>query len=345
MVVAESGTTVFQPPQTSGKQTFSISQLERATGVGRSTIHFYIGEGLLPSGQKASATRAIYDQTHVDLLEEIGGLKEQGLSLKEIGARLQGQIDAKADSSVDLVAEQNESTRNAILQAAARRFAEHGYDRTRVADICQDVSVTAQVFYGHFPSKRHLFIHCYQVYYEWMYAQVQPAIEATDDLNVRLVWRSWAGLGIQAFSPDLQALARVEAFHPESELRPLVRGLYDTILGSTQEELAGERRPDANPGLFDDELLSYAFIGALESMQMRGSWDGKYGKREVMQTLLAMFMAVRAAYAGRLDLTPEWAAIAGLVDQLAATGPRAPDEGRAAGDGQIREVRLDTYAP
>ena len=56
-----------------------MSQLERATGVGRNTIYYYIGEGLLPNGQKASATRAIYDQTHVDLLREIGRLKTEGL--------------------------------------------------------------------------------------------------------------------------------------------------------------------------------------------------------------------------------------------------------------------------
>jgi AcrR family transcriptional regulator len=311
-------------------QALTISQLERATGVGRNTIYYYIGEGLLPPGQKASATRAIYDQTHVDLLEEIGRLKEQGLSLGEIRGRLQPTLAAAGSDGVDLVARQNEETRNAILEAAAHRFARQGYESTRVADVCKDAGVTAQVFYGHFPSKRHLFIECYQVYYRWMYDQVEPAIDATDDLNARLAWRSWAGLGIQAFSPDLQALARVEAFHSESELRPLVRGLYEKILTSTQEELASERTPGANPALFDDELVSYAFVGALESMQMRASWDARYTRRDVMRTLLTMYMAVRAAYRGQVDLTREWAAVAQLVDDLAASSPRASDAVRAA---------------
>jgi AcrR family transcriptional regulator len=307
-------------------QALTISELERATGVGRSTIYYYIGEGLLPPGQKSSATRAIYDRTHVELLDEIRRLKAEGLGLKDIRARLEVRVDTTAENGYDLVAKQNEDTRNSILQAAARGFAGHGYERARITDICKDAGVTAQVLYANFPSKRHLFIACYQVYYEWMYAQVQPSIDQTSDLNARLAWRSWASYGIQAFSPDLQALSRVEAFHPESELRGLVRELYGKILEDTIQELAAERRADANPGLFDDELVSYAFEGALGNMQMRASWDSKYSKRDVMRTLLAMYMAVRAAYAGRVGLTDEWKAVAGLVDDLAASDPRSPEE-------------------
>jgi AcrR family transcriptional regulator len=307
-------------------QGLSISQLEKASGVGRATIHFYIGEELLPPGQKARATRALYDQTHVDLLREIGRLKEEGLSLREIRDRLRGRIEAAAGNGLDLVTRQHEGVRNTILQVAARRFAERGYERTRIADICEDAGVTAQVLYAQFPSKHHLFVACYEVYYEWMYDQAQPAIDATGDLNARLAWRSWASYGIRAFSPDLQALARVETVHPESELRDLLRRLFATILDPSVEELAGERRAGANPGLFDDELVAYAFEGALGNMQMRASWDGRYSKRDVMRTFLAMWMAVRAAYAGRVDLTDEWVAVAELVDRLATSSPRVPDE-------------------
>ena len=96
------------------------------------------------------------------------------------------------------------------------------------------------------------------------------------------------------------------------------------ILESSVQELEAERREDANPGLFDDELVAYALEGALGNMQMRASWDGTYGKRDVMRTFVAMYMAVRAAYAGRVDLMEEWAAVAELVDKLAASAPRPP---------------------
>lgn len=326
-------------------QPLTISDLERATGVGRDTIHFYIGEGLLPPAQKASATRSIYERSHVELLQEIVRLKAEGLSLKEIRAQLHDRIEAAAQNGVDLVARQSEAIRTVILETAARRFAERGYQRTRISDLCKEVGVTAQVLYAHFPSKRHLFINCYRVYYQWMYAQVQPFIERTDDLNARLALRSWASFGIQSFSPDLQAMARVEAVHPESDLRPLVRGLYAEILESTKEELESERRlgresrAEAGPGLLDEELVSYAFIGALENMQMRASWDDRYTRRDVMRNLLTMYMAVRAIFSGKLDPAGDWAAVAGLVESLAETTPDveggltppAREESRAGG--------------
>ncbi len=300
----------------------SISELEQETGVGRSTIYYYISDGLLPSAQKASATRAVYDQSHIDLLLAITNLKAQGLSLKEIRSQLATRIEKASENDVDLVARQSEAMRSAILHAAAARFAEHGYEKTRVGDICKDVGITAQLLYAHFPSKRHLFIACWEVYYEYMSAEVWEAVQHTRDSAARMAWRLYGGNGIQAFSPDLQAMARVEAFHPESALRPLVRGVYERMLRGAADELAADRKPGANVGLFDDELVAFGFIGVLESMEMRASWDNKYTRADIMRNLLAMFLAVRAAYDGRVDLTKDWQAIDGLVEQLLAKSPK-----------------------
>lgn len=299
-------------------QPLTISQLEKLTGVSRSTVYYYISEGLLPPAQKSSATRAVYDQSHVDLLAEITRLKARGLNLREIRDAVADRVRAAEESGVDLVARQNEGIRNTILEAAALRFAERGYERTRISDICKEVGVTAQLLYSHFPSKRHLFIECYAVYFEWMHVQVESAIEGTADAAARLAWRSWASMGIQAFTPDLQALARVEALQPESHLRPLLRGLYDRILAGNLAELGAERSHATNAGLLDDELVAYAFLGALENMQMRASWDDKFARRDVMRNLLLMFMAVRAVYQGRVDLSEEWGQVALLVEKLAA---------------------------
>ena len=145
-----------------------------------------------------------------------------------------------AENDVDLVAKQSEATRDAILQAAARRFAERGYEKTRVSDICRDVGVTAQLLYSHFPSKRHLFIACWRCTTKWMNAEVVASHRGDRPIPPR-VWPGGSGrdTGIQAFSPDLQAMARVEAFHPESELRPLVREVYEKMLA---RNAAGARR-------------------------------------------------------------------------------------------------------
>lgn len=299
----------------------TISQLERETGVGRSAIYYYISEGLLPPAQKASATRAVYNQSHVDLIREIGRLKGEGLGLKDIRDLLRERVTVATESDVDLVARQSEATNTAIVQAAARSFAQRGYEKTRISDICKEVGITAQLLYSHFRSKRHLFVACYEVYFEWMHSKVVPPIEATADSAARMAWRNWASYGIRALSPDLQATARVEAIQDEGELRALVRGVYERILEGTKQELTADRRAGPNFDLFDDELTAYAFLGALENMQMRESWDDRYTKRDVIRNLVAMFLAVRAAYSGRVDLTTEWEAVAALVDLLATKHP------------------------
>ena len=299
----------------------TISQLERESGVGRSTVYYYIGEGLLPPAQKASATRAIYDGRHLELLTQISELKSQGLTLRDIREKLAERIAAASENGVDLVARQTEVNRHAILEAAARRFIEHGFERTRINDICRDVGITGQALYSHFPSKKHLFIACYDIYFEWMNSQIAAPLEEANDSATRLAWRAWAGYGIQGFSPDLRAMADLEAANPESELRTFVRELHEKLLAGTAEELAAQRRPGANQGLFDDELISYAFLGVQESMQMRASWDDTYSKRDVLRNFLAMFLAVRAVYEGRLDLSKDWQEIEGLVDELSARTP------------------------
>ena len=45
-----------------------ISGLEKATGVPRTTIHFYMREGLLPPPQKTGRSVGYYSDRHVDLL-------------------------------------------------------------------------------------------------------------------------------------------------------------------------------------------------------------------------------------------------------------------------------------
>jgi AcrR family transcriptional regulator len=309
-------------------QAFTISDLERETGVGRTTIHYYITVGLLPPAQKASPTRAVYDQAHIDLLKEILRLKGEGLTLRQIEERVAPQVEAALTREVDLVAGQNEKMRNAILEAAAHRFAELGYEGTRISDICRDVGVTPPLLYSHFSSKRHLFIACFQTFFEWSHAELAKRLEQTNDSAVFQAWLSWANYARQAFSPDLQALARVEAFHAESDLRPLVRETYEEMLSEPIRALNEEHRPQANVGLFDDELIGYGLLGALESMQMRASWDETYGREDVIRNRVAMFLAIRAALTGRVDLTADWRAVEDEVKRISRTPLPSPSDRR-----------------
>ena len=54
-----------------------MRELERASGVGRETIRYYIREGLLPEPRRESRNSAVYSEVHVSRLKTIKRLQEE----------------------------------------------------------------------------------------------------------------------------------------------------------------------------------------------------------------------------------------------------------------------------
>lgn len=71
-----------------------MRELERASGVGRETIRYYIREGLLPEPRRASRNSAVYSAEHVQRLKTIKRLQEERyLPLAVIRTMLQSGVD------------------------------------------------------------------------------------------------------------------------------------------------------------------------------------------------------------------------------------------------------------
>ena len=306
-------------------QSLTITDLEKASGIPRSTIYYYVREGLLPTAQKAAASRALYTDRHLALLHDISTLKERGVSLQDIKKRLAAEIEAAGSTDVDLVAEQNEQTRQAILAAAARLFVRKGYKRTRVADIIAEVGITPPVFYGHFPSKQELFVEAFEVFVGWMRKLLEARLTAEPDPGARELARVQGYLGVQTLSPDLMGLVRSEALHEDEDgaLRKAVQRSYKGMTQDVQEDLAATRRKHGTELPVSDELVAYALLGGLENVVMRASWDDKYSRADVLWTTLCGFLAMQAVYSGRLDLSAEFERYAAAI---AATPPPVPPD-------------------
>ena len=60
-----------------GPKRMKMKELERATGVGRETIRFYIREGLLPAPERKGRNVAFYDETFIERLRLIKMLKNE----------------------------------------------------------------------------------------------------------------------------------------------------------------------------------------------------------------------------------------------------------------------------
>lgn len=79
-----------------------MNELAKATGVPRSTILYYLGQGLLPPPEKTSANMAYYDPSCVDRIRRIRQLQARHrFSLEEIRKLLEAHTDP-ADLSLGM---------------------------------------------------------------------------------------------------------------------------------------------------------------------------------------------------------------------------------------------------
>ena len=313
----------------------SISELERLTDTPRSTIYYYVRDGLLPAAQKAAASRAVYSDVHVEALREIRRLKEDGVQLDVIRERIRPLVESRQAQEPDLVARRTQQTRDAILQAAALQFARRGYRRTRIGDIIREVGITPPVFYAHFSTKQQLFIEAFNVFVHWMGDLIEPPLADEPDPAVRLLMRFYAYWGLQRLSPDLLSLARAEALQEDGETRAAVQEAQRWITSGPARDLAGLRRAADDPPV-SDELMAYSLYGAGEEVFMRASWDDAYSPREILRAHLFLYLAVDAAYTGRCDTVERLASYEPLIDAARRPG--------AAGTAAARLVYLGGLA-
>ena len=75
----------------------------------------------------------------------------------------------------------SEATRNALLEAAARRFVQHGFAGTALEDVASDIQATRGAVYHHFASKTALFRAVYEDAETAMLKRVEAAAAAHPD--------------------------------------------------------------------------------------------------------------------------------------------------------------------
>jgi AcrR family transcriptional regulator len=297
----------------------SIGELERESGVSRSTIYYYVRAGLLPAAQKSSPTRALYTDDHLELLEEIRRLKQAGLDIKAIREELRLRVHSASQNGEDLVARQEEKTRRAILRTAAREFARNGYRQTRIADIISELGITPQVLYSHFPTKRDLFAAAYRESLDISMSAIEPRLEGEEDLAVHLLWRMVGDYALQAFNPDLLYLSR-EAAYDDPETTRQLRHAHEHVLAGQAAELQSLRSGPDEPA-FPDELMNYALYGAFQTMRLRASWDDRFSRGDVMWVNILLNIAVRRLYDGTIDVAALKEKYAALIDELSGIQP------------------------
>ena len=288
-------------------QVLSISELERASGVPRSTIHYYIRERLLPEPQKTAGTRALYSEDHLVLLEQINKAKAEGRSLSEIRAELHLRLQQLSESPVDLEAQEYGRTHEAILRFATKELMLKGYRHTYIADIIRELGISSSVFYQHFPSKRHLLVECFRRFVGVSIADVEPRAAESEDLVERVLVRILARFAVYPLSRDLHALSSTEMLQGEDGLHETVVEAWDNVIRVIDHELAAMIKPGDPKPVVSTELLAFCLDEALQGLVTRALWDHSISRAELMRTHLWLWLAVCAALRGDVDVNSELA--------------------------------------
>ena len=119
----------------------TTSALEKRTGVPRTTIYFYVRQGLLPDPQRTATGRALFGEHHAEILWKISELKHRGYSLPEIKQALETELQRARTHEVDLAELENDRVRNSIIDAASDEFVSAGYKATHVMTIIQKMGI------------------------------------------------------------------------------------------------------------------------------------------------------------------------------------------------------------
>jgi AcrR family transcriptional regulator len=308
-------------------QQLTITELEKASRVPRSTIYFYVREGLLPMARKLAPTRAIYSEVHLGLLAEITRLRAEGLSLEEIKSRVSSRVSAGNATADDLSAERAAQVRRSILIAAARLFVARGYHATRVDDIVVEVGISTPVFYRYFPSKQEVFAEVFGAFVHWMRTVAEAArAQERDPIARELAQVSSFYFGMKSVSRDAIALIRSEAMREDSEMTDMAKATIKEMNSTTTEDLARRRLDNGVSIPVADELVSFAVSGAIESIIMRASWDTDYSLEDVLRAAAAVLLGVTTMYSRGTDAARQMSTYVDIIERLAKTPTWLPTD-------------------
>ena len=162
------------------------------------------------------------------------------------------------------------STRDALLVAARRQFAELGYDRTTVRGIAAEAGVDPKMVGHHFGSKQRLFLAVVEPPVEL--AAVLPGILASDDPPRALA----AMLGALMDSPDYRRLTTglIRATASEPEVAPLARDLLTERMLMPLISGLGSDQPELRASLLASQVAGLVMARFVIGIEPLASLDG-----------------------------------------------------------------------
>jgi AcrR family transcriptional regulator len=270
-----------------------IKDLEEISGVGRSTIHYYLREGLLSLPKKTGKTMAYYDAGHVRQLEEIKRLQGEGYPISYIKEMLgPGRSDeqAVADSGSEIPMSDR---RQQIMDKAVEIFARKGYHQTNVTEIARAVGVGHSTFYIYFPSKMALFTECVDRVFQEMFSDVWEEIKGEKNPIARLNKRGEVVLKSHPqFIDMMNVLKSIDEDDPPLEAKK--REMYASIAEPVKRDLTRAIEMELIPDI-DVEVAAFLIVGFLESAWLLMNLNESYTVDRVLDVMNSISFPIAAS--------------------------------------------------
>lgn len=266
-----------------------IKELEERSGVPRTSIHFYLRQGLLHPPNKTGRTMAYYDDSHVQRLKEITQLKKGSrvpiTFLKEHIESIHASTPAVSEdydvAKPVTTTKEKELKRQEIIKKAIEVFSRKGYHQTKIADITGSLKISTGTFYLYYQNKRDLFIEVIDSVFRSIVGEAAIAIKGENDFIKRLKIRGRVFYkNYTKYSEilnQLRAELASEEQWPAEKIKKIYHGLTKPVVreieAAIKEGLIREIDPD---------LLAYALTGMIEIMSLRISLDHKYDLEKIM---------------------------------------------------------------
>ena len=262
-----------------------ISELEKRSGVPRTTIHFYLRQGLLHPPIKSGRTMAYYDESHLRRLQKLRRLKAGGRApleflKKQVLQEGEAEQTERRPSDYDVretaaTNKAKEKKRREIVRAGIEIFSRRGYHETKVQDITRSLGISTGTFYIYFRNKRDLFVEAIDEIFRTIVGEAAAALRAETDPFARLrirgevFYRNYSKYN--EILHQLRAEMAGEDSWPQDRVKKAYMDLTKPVIREVQEGIA--------TGLFrkiDADLLAYLLTGMIEIMSLRLKLDDRY---------------------------------------------------------------------
>jgi AcrR family transcriptional regulator len=296
-----------------------ISQVEQESGFARSTIYLYQRLGLVAPAIRRGGHPAEYDEGHVARLSSIRELKDKGMSLTEIQAKLGPDERLEEISKEALVEEHAAATRAIIVDAAARVFAVKGYRGATIDEVCAAAGITPRTFYHYFPSKRRLFIETGHVLAQRHLERAEAQVLREPDPVKRYLLRVSGFLRLSSITPEMLVFLRAESAGGDETSHSLLVSIYEALVKTLVDDLthSAVRKQGDEQRAAADELVVYALIGVTEATGMRLTWDNKYSVSDYLRANLRAFLAFQQMLSEESPVTAKAEEYESFIGELA----------------------------